>query len=50
VVLVQEVEDPVGRVMPAAAIAATNVDQVLPLAELAGALCNLCLAREVRHG
>lgn len=50
VVLVQEVEGSAGSVMPAAAIAATNVDRVLPLSELPKALCNLCLAREVRHG
>jgi hypothetical protein len=32
--------------MPAAAIAATNVDRVLPLHELLGALCDLCLERQ----
>jgi len=50
VVLAQEVEDTAGSVMPAAAIAATNVDQVLPLSELPRALCNLCLEREVGYG
>jgi two-component system, chemotaxis family, protein-glutamate methylesterase/glutaminase len=50
VVLVQEVEDGAGSAMPAAAVAATSVDQVLPLSKLARALCNLCLEREVRRG
>jgi two-component system chemotaxis response regulator CheB len=46
VVLVQDVEDSEGSIMPAAAVAATNVDQVLPLHELLRALCDLCLERE----
>jgi two-component system chemotaxis response regulator CheB len=50
IVMVQEVADAEGGVMPAAAIAATNVDQVLPLSELPKALCNLCLEPEVGHG
>jgi two-component system chemotaxis response regulator CheB len=50
VVLVQEVEDSKRSVMPAAAIAATNVDQVLPLSKLATVLRNLCREPEVGHG
>lgn len=50
VVLVEEVEDSAGSVMPAAAIAAADVDRVLPMPELSKALCNLCLAPEVGHG
>jgi two-component system, chemotaxis family, protein-glutamate methylesterase/glutaminase len=50
VVLVQDVEDAECGVMPAAAIAATNVDQVRPLSQLPKALRNLCLQSEVGHG
>ncbi len=49
-VLVQAVEDAVCGVMPAAAIAATNADQVLPLSQLVPALCKLCLKSEVGRG
>jgi two-component system, chemotaxis family, protein-glutamate methylesterase/glutaminase len=50
VVLVQRPEDAESGIMPAAAIAATRVDQILPLSEISTALCNLCLEREVAHG
>jgi two-component system, chemotaxis family, protein-glutamate methylesterase/glutaminase len=46
IVLVQDIEECQGRIMPAAAIAATKVDYVLPLYELRRALCDLCLKRD----
>ena len=42
VVLVQEASTAESGVMPAAAIAATNVDKVLPLSELPTAIADLC--------
>lgn len=51
VVLVQDVKDAESGAMPAAAIAATNVDRVLPLSELSSVLADLCREpREVVHG
>jgi two-component system, chemotaxis family, protein-glutamate methylesterase/glutaminase len=45
VVLVQDVASAEAAAMPAAAIAATNVDKVVPLAELPAVLNDLCLKR-----
>lgn len=49
-VLVQAVEDAECGFMPAAAIAATNVDQILPLSQIAPALRQLCVNPEVKYG
>jgi two-component system chemotaxis response regulator CheB len=45
IVLVQDPGSAESNVLPAAAIAATRVDRILPLAELAAALCDLCTER-----
>jgi two-component system chemotaxis response regulator CheB len=45
VVLVQDAKDAESSAMPAAAIAATTVDKVLPLSEIPTVLCDLCLER-----
>jgi len=45
VVLVQDAEGAESSAMPAAAIAATHVDKVLPLSEIPAVLCDLCLER-----
>jgi two-component system chemotaxis response regulator CheB len=42
VVLVQDLASAESPAMPAAALAATNVDQILPLSELPRAICDRC--------
>jgi two-component system, chemotaxis family, protein-glutamate methylesterase/glutaminase len=46
IVLVQDPGTAESSVLPAATIAATTVDRVLPMPELAAVLCNLCVERD----